>query len=133
MITLHAAMHTKQLYFLHKKHHIGKADMTTIDSFRFDLLDLVAEFGAGVPLTCLLKYMLCMDPTVHVLSYLLALFAGQNAHAANPYVSYFFNPILDYFARATLCHNLWIISLQCPLTSSRRKQGRTISLGTTTT
>lgn len=105
MLTLHKWMH-EHAYFLHKKHHIGKANLSTIEAFRFDLLDLVFEFGGGVPLTCILKYMLGMNPAVHVLSYFLALFAGINSHAANPYAVYYFNIILDYFGRVTVCHNL---------------------------
>ena len=93
-------------YFLHKKHHTGKSNLGCIDCYRFDVLDLVFEFGGGVMLTCLLKYALGMNPTVHFMSYGVALYAGINVHSANPYAIYFLNPLMDYLGRQTLCHNL---------------------------
>ena len=45
---VHRWMH-EQAYFLHKKHHSGKADLMSFLSARFDLVDLLAEFGAGLP------------------------------------------------------------------------------------
>ena len=106
MYIFHKWMHTSNAYFLHKKHHLPKRDCTIVDAFSFDLLDLIFEFGGGVPMTCVLKYALGMNPQVHFLSLSMAFYSGINAHAGNPYTAYYFNPIMDYMSRSTICHNL---------------------------
>ena len=103
----HKWMHEKA-YFLHKKHH--KASNKCLMSFgttTFDLLDMVIEFGGGVPILIVLKR-LCFGPTskVHFLTYGLALLRGAQGHSGNPYASYFFVPVLDYLIRSPLAHNL---------------------------
>ena len=103
----HKWMHEKA-YFLHKKHH--KASNKCLMAFvgqTFDLFDLIIEFGGGVPLFILVKR-LCFGPTskVHFLTYGLFTLKGIQIHSGNPYASFFFVPILDYFVRAPLAHNL---------------------------
>ena len=102
---VHRWMH-EQAYFLHKKHHSGKADLMSLLSTSFDLFDLLAEFGAGLPVLLLSKKLLGLDPTIHLLSHNLILLFGFQHHSGNPYAVYLFNPVLDYLARPTLCHNL---------------------------
>ena len=102
---VHRWMH-EQAYFLHKKHHSGKADLMSSLSTSFDLFDLLAEFGAGLPVLLLSKKLLGLDPTIHLLSHHLILLFGFQHHSGNPYAVYLFNPVLDYLARSTLCHNL---------------------------
>ena len=101
----HKWMHEKA-YFLHKKHHEGKSDLVSFSVTFFDLLDMIAEFGAGLPFLLVCKKLLGLDPTIHLLSHHLILLSGFQHHSGNPYAVYLFNPILDYFARPTLCHNL---------------------------
>jgi len=102
---LHKWMHEKA-YFLHKKHHEGKADLTSSLFNSFDLLDLFAEGGAGILVFLMSKQLLGLDPKIHLLSHHLLHLCGFQHHSGNPYAVYFFNPFLDYLARPTLCHNL---------------------------
>jgi len=101
----HRWMHEKA-YFLHKKHHEGNSDLTSSLSVKFDLLDLLAEFGAGLPVLLVGKKLLGLDPAIHLLSHHLILLFGFQHHSGNPYAVYLFNPVLDYLSRPTLCHNL---------------------------
>lgn len=102
---VHRWMHEKA-YFLHKKHHEGNSDLMSSQNTTFDLLDLLAEFGAGLPVLLATKKLLGLDPTIHLLSHNLILLFGFQHHSGNPYAVYLFNPVLDYLARSTLCHNL---------------------------
>ena len=107
MIFGHKWMHEKA-YFLHKKHHkASNKCLMSFDATTFDLLDMVIEFGGGVPLLIIFKT-LCFGPTskVHFLTYCLGLLKGIQIHSGNPYASFFFVPILDYLVRAPLAHNL---------------------------
>ena len=101
----HRWMHEKA-YFLHKKHHEQKQNLTMDGTTHFDNVDLVIEFFAGVPLVIVLKWLLGLAPTVHFFSYTLFLVLGMQIHSGNPYATYFFNPFLDNCMRPTLCHNL---------------------------
>ena len=101
----HRWMHEKA-YFLHKKHHKASACVSCFHAPVFDLFDLVIEFGGGLPILCVLKHLLGLDSRVHLLSHHLWLVVATQIHSGNPYAVYFFNPILDHFARPTVCHNL---------------------------
>ena len=105
MTVLHKWMHDNA-YFLHKWHHAGKNDMIITHAYSFDLLDLIFEFGGGVPQVCFIKWCLGLHSQVHVLSFYVALYAAVNAHSLNPYSVYFFNPIMDYVARNNIGHSL---------------------------
>ena len=101
----HRWMH-ERAYFLHKKHHCGRANVVAYHNASIDLIDMVLEFGAGIPLLGLFKTWLGLDYRVHFLTYVFKLFMGFQLHSGNPFAGFFFNPILDYLARSTLCHNL---------------------------
>jgi len=101
----HRWMHEKA-YFLHKKHHEGKTDLTSFNSTSFDLLDLILEFGAALPIYLTCKDFLGLDPRIHFLAHSFGLATGIQHHSANPYAVYLFNPLLDYLSRPTLTHNL---------------------------
>lgn len=102
---VHRWMHEKA-YFLHKRHHRSKADAVSFLSPSFDLMDLVLEFGAGIPLLLMIKATLGLDPRMHLLTHNMLLLVGFQHHSGNPYAVYLFNPLLDYLARSALCHNL---------------------------
>ena len=101
----HRWMH-QQAYFLHKKHHEQKQNLTMEGATHFDNVDLVIELFAGVPLAVVLKWALGFRPSVHFFSYSLFAVAEMQIHSGNPYATFFFNPILDYSMRATIVHNL---------------------------
>ena len=101
----HRWMHEKA-YFLHKKHHGQKHNLTVEGTLHFDHFDVVIEFFAGAPLVIVLKWLLGLSPTVHFFSHALFLVLGMHTHSGNPYTTYFFNPILDLCMRPVLCHNL---------------------------
>lgn len=83
MIFGHKWLHDK-VYFLHKKHH--KASNKCLVAFgtsTFDLLDMVIEFGGGVPSLIIAKKLL-FNPTskVHFLTYGLVMLRGFKATQA---------------------------------------------------
>lgn len=83
MIFGHKWLHDK-VYFLHKKHH--KASNKCLVAFgtsTFDLLDMVIEFGGGVP-SLIIAQKLLFNPTskVHFLTYGLVMLRGFKATQA---------------------------------------------------
>lgn len=107
MMVGHKWLHDK-MYFLHKKHHkVSNKCLMVFGSSTFDLLDLVIEFGAGVPgLIIVKKILFGSSSKVHFMTHGLVLLKGFQGHSGNPYSPYFFVPVLDYLVRAPLCHNL---------------------------
>ena len=101
----HRWMH-EQAYFLHKKHHTGKSGVMSLHAPDFDLIDLIIEFGAGIPTLIVIKQLLRLDPKIHFLTFNFQIMVSHQLHSGNPYAVYFFNPVLDHFARTALGHNL---------------------------
>lgn len=101
----HRWMHEKA-YFLHKKHHTGKACVMAFHASDFDLIDLIIEFGAGIPTLIVIKQLLGLGPQIHFLTFNFQVMVSYQLHSGNPYTVYFFNPVLDHFARTALGHNL---------------------------
>lgn len=105
---LHPWMHKRENYWLHKRHHVGNKDLSYLPgAFLFDTMDLTIEFGVGSVLGIAAKYFLLgKDPSLHVLAIMFSVWTDGNAHSMNPYSQAIGNPILDWFMKLTLCHNL---------------------------
>ena len=103
----HRWMHEKA-YFLHKRHHKGFCSTSLVSLLgpELDLVDMIFEFGAGTPLLMACKWLFGLDPRLHFLSPTVVMMLSYQLHSGNPYSVYFFNPLLDYLGRASLCHNL---------------------------
>ena len=103
----HKWLHDK-LYFLHRKHHKASNKCLMIyGAPQFDLLDMVIEFGAGVPgLIVVKKILFGPSSKVHFLTYGLFAMKAFQTHSGNPYSPVYFVPLLDHLARTTICHNL---------------------------
>ena len=71
----HKWMHEKA-YFLHKKHHKGKSNLVSFSVTLFDLLDMISEFGAAIPVLLVCKKLLGADQSIHLLSHHLILLSG---------------------------------------------------------
>ena len=107
MVVGHKWLHEK-MYFMHKKHHKESTRcLMASGTSTFDLLDMVIEFGGGVPCLIIMKKLL-FGPTskLHFLTHGLVMLKGNQAHSGNPYSPVFFVPVLDYLVRVSLCHNL---------------------------
>lgn len=96
----------KQAYFLHKKHHKGKADVMCLHAIDLDLFDVFVEFGSGIAVLILFKWLLGFSPRIHLLSHNLAMIMAYQIHSGNPYAAALFNPVLDCMCRPSVCHNL---------------------------
>ena len=107
MIFGHKWMHEKA-YFLHKKHHkASNKCLMAFGTMAFDLLDMVIEFGGGVPCLIVVKRMFFGSTSkVHFLIFGFGMLKGIQDHSGNPYALHFFVPVLDNLIRTTLCHNL---------------------------
>lgn len=108
---LHDWMHRKA-YWLHKCHHVAKADCQTWHAWQFDLVDVVLENTIGPVLLIGLKLFLGAPvgpwglPSVHLGSFYLSLISDLNLHSMNPYTVTFFNPLLDLLLKSNVTHNL---------------------------
>jgi len=103
----HKWLHQKA-FFLHKKHHkAGNKCLMAFGASAFDLLDMMIEFGGGVPCLLVIKTLIFGPASrVHFLTPALVMLKGDQGHSGNPYAPYFFVPFLDYLVRGPLCHNL---------------------------
>jgi hypothetical protein len=105
---VHPWMHKRENYWIHKRHHLGNKDLSVFPgTFVFDMLDLTLEFGVGPILGMMVKhYLLGMDPSLHILSFVCSIWTDGNVHSMNPYSQAVGNPIVDWFMKLTVVHNL---------------------------
>jgi len=108
---LHDWMHRKA-YWLHKCHHVAKANCQTWHAWQFDLIDVVLENTIGPVLLIGFKFAAGTTvgpwglPSVHLGSFYLSLMSDLNLHSMNPYTVTFFNPLLDFLLKSNVTHNL---------------------------
>lgn len=103
---IHPWMHKRENYWLHKQHHKGRKDLNYIHAFVFDLFDLVIEFLIGGVLALAFNKVVFGKASVHLVSLMYCLWCDGNVHSENPYSQCVGNPILDYYLKLNICHNL---------------------------
>jgi hypothetical protein len=104
---VHPWMHKRENYWIHKRHHLGNKNLSVLPGFIVDTLDLTLEFGIGPMLGIFAKhYLLGMNPSLHILSFMFSIWTDGNAHSLNPYSQAIGNPILDWFMKPNIAHNL---------------------------
>ena len=102
----HKWMHKKSTYFLHKDHHKGLRNISIGFGLHMSLVDHFFEVGIGIPMLLFCKAVLGHEKKIHFLSIMLWFISGFQIHSMNPYAPFSFNPVLDYFLRPTVTHNL---------------------------
>jgi len=107
---LHGFMHNRNypwFYKIHKNHHQISKQISYINLFYFDIPDLIVENVCAPFFILFAKYLLFGGyPSMHIFSYILLVVADGNLHSCNPYSIIYFNPVVDYFFKSTITHNL---------------------------
>jgi len=104
---LHSWMHKPKNYWLHKHHHTGNRNMVVLHGYAIDFVDLMIEFGIGSMIALVAKkYVLGMNPSLHLMSFIFSGWTDSNVHSSNPYTQSIMNPILDAYLKLNICHNL---------------------------
>jgi hypothetical protein len=103
MFPFHTWMHQKA-YHLHKRHHSHTKDINTFNAAEIDFLDVFLENGIGSLLSIVLLPL--FGKTFLLPAFILFIWHDTGVHSLNPYSPVLMNPVLDYFLRPTISHNL---------------------------
>lgn len=106
MKILHKWMHKPENFHLHKTHHIYKENILVCNAHSFDWVDLFIENGVGPCFPLLINYFMYGSATCHYFSFLYLAWTDGLVHSLNPLTLCFGNPVLDYFNRINVSHNL---------------------------
>jgi hypothetical protein len=107
MKNVHKWMHEYSwFYTLHKHHHVANANIQITNAFHFDIIDTFIENLGAPVLLCVLYFSLGLPVRVHFASFLFLQWTDGMVHSLNPYTVIYFNPIVDYFLKANINHNL---------------------------
>uniref|UniRef100_A0A0G4GD20 Fatty acid hydroxylase domain-containing protein n=1 Tax=Chromera velia CCMP2878 TaxID=1169474 RepID=A0A0G4GD20_9ALVE len=127
----HTWMHTPAGWQHHKGHHYGKKNLRLILAYHGNQwVDLNIETLSGPLLLMLFNTLLFGNPSIHLASWLLIVWADHEAHSANPYSIAYLNPILDWLFLHNVGHHLHHVFVDTNmffvpyhhLNGSRRKQ-----------
>lgn len=103
---LHALLHTKKYYHLHKLHHEQTNNAQSLHAFHIDLIDLVIE-NVGAPFLLFgCQHLLGYTVGIHWLSATLLTFHDGALHSINPYSVMYFTPGFDCFLHGNVTHQL---------------------------
>lgn len=105
MMPLHQLMHVR-FYSLHKTHHISMREVSVVNVFFFDYVDLTFENAVGPLMLLASKALLGFGLQMHAAS-IIILFVGEIlVHSCSPFTVFFFNPLLDGLMNCNVSHNL---------------------------
>ena len=99
-------MHKPENYWLHKTHHKVHEELNAIHTHRIDSIDVFLENGIGLALFMIGQYAICGRVNVHLCAFYYVGYADTVIHSVNPYSIVHFNPILDYYCKPNMEHNL---------------------------
>jgi len=102
---IHKLMHDNW-YFLHKTHHVVKANATSLLGFHIDVADLFIENVCAPFIMLGVQYALGYETRIHIVAIVLVGLLDAQIHSVNPYTVLLWNPILDYVFRCNVAHNL---------------------------
>lgn len=107
LAALHKWMHENPwLYTLHKEHHTVNRNAQSAMAYHIDFLDLVIENICAPFILELILYLLGQPVKIHAAATLIASNLDVVIHSINPYTICLFNPILDYFFRCNVAHQI---------------------------
>jgi len=106
MNVLHEMMH-HQWFPHHKVHHMPMKELSLVNVFYFDILDIIVENMIAPAVLLGVKTTFCgASPSLHFLSFILLGVTDMQCHAVCPYSVGFFNPVLDYLMNPNISHQL---------------------------
>lgn len=89
----------------HHFHHRTTLNLNSISAFYTTMEDAVMENLAAPFVILGLKYLMNLNPTIHIGAFMMYIVYDIHGHSANPFTVVFFNPILDYLMRANIAHH----------------------------
>lgn len=107
LLVLHKMMHENpKLYSYHKEHHTVNKNAQNLMALHIDVIDLFLENLCAPVLMLLVLYISGRPVTMHFGSMILSTIMDIEIHAINPHTPCLFNPIMDYFFRCNLAHQI---------------------------
>ena len=103
---LHPWMHKPKNYWIHAHHHKIGIELNAFHTYRIDFIDAFIENLIGPFLYVLSQYIFGGKLEVHFIAFLFTAWADTFVHSVNPYCIIHFNPILEYWCKPNLEHNL---------------------------
>ena len=103
---LHPLMHKPENYWIHKYHHSFGVEVQAHHAFSIDFLDLIIENNIGFFLYFFFQWLILGKVEVHILSILYLGGHDIKIHSLNPYASVHCNPIMEYWHKPIIEHNL---------------------------
>ena len=102
----HEWMHRPENYHIHKHHHQVREEVQANHAFHIDSLDLFLENHIGLFLALFVKWLIWGKIDISYISFLCLSWQDIMIHSLNPYTVIHFNPILDFFHKPIIEHNL---------------------------
>ena len=106
MYFVHPWMHKPENYWMHSHHHKVGVEVQANHAFSISNLDAFIENDIGMFLFFFAKWMLGKPISVNLFSFIAIGWHDVIIHSLNPYSILHFNPLLEYFVKPTLEHNL---------------------------
>jgi len=106
MYFVHPWMHKPENYWIHKHHHLVGIEVQGNHAFSISNLDAFLESDIGMFLYFFVQWLITGKLSVNVASLYLVGWHDVVVHSLNPYSIVHFNPLLEYYHKPTLEHNL---------------------------
>jgi len=106
MYFFHPWMHKPENYWIHKHHHLAGVELQGMHAFSISYLDAFIESDIGIFLYLFGQWLFSGEIAVNLASIYLVGWHDYVVHSLNPYSICHFNPILEYYHKPTLEHNL---------------------------
>jgi len=103
---LHPWMHKPENYWIHKNHHKVHHELNVLHTYRIDRIDVFLENAIGPVLLVIFQYLLLGKTSVHLLAFFFLNHHDAVIHSVNPYTVVHFNPIIDFYFKPNIEHNL---------------------------
>merc|ERR1712029_819113 len=85
---------------------MGRDEEIVMSCMPLFLIHLFVEFLVGSIFALMANKLLFGSVSVHLVSLMYCVWTDSNVHSENPYSQCIGNPILDYFFKLNICHNL---------------------------
>jgi hypothetical protein len=105
---IHNLMHSNPIMYklLHKKHHEITKNAESLHAYHINFLDLMVENTTAPLLLFFFQHQLGMKPGVSYTTITLFFRHDFALHSVNPYSVMYFNPILDFWFKPNIFHQL---------------------------
>jgi len=106
MYFVHPWMHKPENYWMHKHHHLVGVEVQANHGFSISNLDAFIENDIGLFLFFFVQWLITGQISCHLASFYMVGWHDIIVHSLNPYSIVHFNPLLEYYIKPTLEHNL---------------------------